>query len=163
MSATNSTATTGQTSQVGPLAAAAALAAILAFGALGLAVSRGVSTTAINQPAAGLDGTSMSGPRSAAQKGLGANQAAIAATKDADASVAALGANRAGAYSGSDFAGQYKQWLAIQKAGNYSGSEFERQYSHWAAAQKANGASSAPAGASGFGSGRISPIVRQPQ
>lgn len=124
MSATTSSATTGQSSQAGPLAAAAALAAILAFGALGLAISRGGSTTAADQPAAGaaVDSTSMSGPRSAAQKGLGAH-----------------------------------------KAGAYSGSEFERQYSHWAAAQKANGASSAPAGASGIDSGRISPLVRQPQ
>jgi hypothetical protein len=145
MSATTSTATTGQSSQAGPLAAAAVLAAILAFGALGLAISRGGSTTAADQPAAGaaVDSTSMSGPRSAAQKGLGTH--------------------KAGAYSGSEFAGQYKQWLAAQQAGTYSGSDVERQYSHRAAAKKAHGSSSAPAGASGVDSGRISPLVRQPQ
>ena len=91
MSATNSTAITGQSNHVSPLVAAVALAGIVAVAAAGLAISQGVriSSTATQAKAgpAVVTESTMSGPRSVAQKGLVADQAAIAATKDADASV----------------------------------------------------------------------------
>jgi hypothetical protein len=119
MSATNSTAIKGQSSHVSPLAAAIALAAIVAVGAVGVAISQGVGTSsAAAQAKAGpavVTQSTMSGPRSVAQKGLVADQAAIAATKDADASVS-LGTGIASTYGGSEFAGQYEAWLKGQQA-----------------------------------------------
>ena len=74
MSANATTAMHGQSSNVGPLGAAAVLTAVVAFGALGFAIGQGVATTTTTaaRPVAGpvIDNTSMSGPRSAAQKGL---------------------------------------------------------------------------------------------
>ncbi len=119
MSAMSSTATTGRTSHVSPVAAAVALAGIVAVAAAGLAISQGVGTSSsVAQPAAGpvvVTADTMSGPQTAAHKGLGPNQAAIAATKDADASVS-LGTGLATPYSGSDFGAQYAAWLAAQNA-----------------------------------------------
>lgn len=158
MSANATTAMHGQSSHVGPLGAAAVLTAVVAFGALGFAIGQGVATTTTTaaRPAAGpvIDDTTMSGPRSAAQRGLGnatgatsgvdsrfaaqygrylaaqqaaQHAAAIAATKDAGASIVVPGsdfpdlyqrtiAQQGAAYSGSDFAGQYEQWLKAQAA-----------------------------------------------
>ena len=73
MSANATTAMHGQSSHVGPLGAAAVLTAVVAVGALGFAIGQGVaSTTSATRPAAGpvIDSTSMSGPRTAAQRGL---------------------------------------------------------------------------------------------
>jgi hypothetical protein len=119
MSAMSSTATTGRTNHVSPVAAAVALAGIVAVAAVGLAISQGIGTSStVAQPAAGpavvTNGT-MSGPQTAAQKGLGEDRAAIAATKDADASVS-LGAGWSDPYAGSDFAAQYAAWLAARNA-----------------------------------------------
>ncbi len=101
MSANATTAMHGQSSQVGLLGAAAILSAAVAFGALGLVIGQAVGTTTADTPAAGtvIDSSSMSGPRSASQKGLGS-----------------------AAYGGTDFAGKYQQWLAAQPAA--AGSDF---------------------------------------
>ncbi len=156
MSAMSSTATTGRINHVSPLAAVA-LVGIVAVSAVGLAISQGIGTTStVAQPAAGpavVTGDTMSGPQTAAQKGLGANQAAIAATKDADASVS-LGTGLATPYGGSDFGAQYAAWLAAQNAlaadfpdyferidrslvTPYGGSDFAGQYAAWLKAQNA--------------------------
>ena len=104
MSANASTALQGQSSNVGPLGAAAVLTAVVAFGALGFALGQGVATTTTTaaRPVAGpvIDETSMSGPRSAAQKGLGG--AAIVSGVDAR------------------FASQYERWVAVQEAARHS-------------------------------------------
>ena len=95
MSAMSSTATTGRTNHVSPLAAVA-LAGIVAVSAVGLAISQGIGTT-VAQPAAGpavVTSDTMSGPQTAAQKGLGL----------------------ATPYGGSDFGAQYAAWLAAQNA-----------------------------------------------
>jgi hypothetical protein len=153
MSANASTAMQGQSSNVGPLGAAAVLTAVVAFGALGFALGQGVATTTTTaaRPVAGpvIDNTSMSGPRSAAQKGLGGaaivsgvdgrfaaqyeqwvavqeaarHGAEISATKDADASIV-LPINTP--YSGTDFAGQYAMWLKAQSMA--LGSDFPDLY-----------------------------------
>ncbi len=133
MSANATTAMHGQSTSVGPLGAAAVLTAVVAFGALGLVIGSGVRTTTVDDPVAGpvIDSTSMSGPRTGVQRGLGNEQAAIAATKDADASIVLSGAivnevalaGQRGQWlkaqamvTGSDFAGQYEQWLAGRAA-----------------------------------------------
>jgi hypothetical protein len=160
MSAMSRTATTGRTNHVSPVAAAVALAGIVAVAAVGLAISQGVGTSStVAQPAAGpavVSGKTMSGPQTAAQKGLGL----------------------ATPYGGSEFGAQYAAWLAAQNAlaadfpdyfermpvsnvpagqidpnligfpgyweglaGNlstpYSGSDFEGQYAAWLKAQNA--------------------------
>jgi len=169
----NSTAIHGQSSNAGLLGAAVVLTAVVAAGALGFVIGKGVATTTAERPAAGpvIDSTSMSGPRSATQKGLDTapvttgvdgrfaaqyerylarqqaaiQAAAIAATKDADASIAiptalaaqyenwlkaqslAIGTDfpdmyqrhanmTAAAYGGTDFAGAYANWLKVQAA-----------------------------------------------
>lgn len=98
MSATNSMAIKGQSNHVSPLAAAVALAAIVAVGAVGFAIGQGVGTSSqahANAAPAVVTAATMSGPRTATQKGLG----------------------RAGAgYNGTDFGGKYSQWLAAQQA-----------------------------------------------
>ncbi len=156
MSAMSSTATTGRTSHVSPVAAAVALAGIVAVGAVGLVISQGIGTSSsVAQPAAGpvVTNETMSGPQTAAHKGLGPNQAAIAATKDADASVS-LGTGLSTPYGGSEFGAQYAAWLAAQNAiaadfpdyfqrldgaltTPYGGSDFAEQYEAWQKAQAA--------------------------
>ena len=153
MSATNSTAITGRSNNVSPLAAAGALGAIVVAGAVGLAIGHGVTTTSsATQAKAGpaiVTESTMSGPRSAAHKGLVADQATIAAIKDADASVS-LGV--ATPYGGSDFAGQYAAWLKGQQAA--MANEFPDYF------QRLNGSN---AGTSRFVDGRLSPLHRLPQ
>lgn len=154
MSATNSTAITGQSSNVGPLVAAVALAAIVAVGAVGLAINHVGTSSTTNQAKAGpaiVTESSMSGPRSVAQKGLVADQAAIAATKDADSSVS-LATGPATPYGGSDFAAQYEAWLKAQNAA--AAASFPDYF------QRINGSN---AGTGRFVDGRISPQHRLPQ
>ena len=103
MSANATTAMHGQSSNVGPLGAAAVLTAVVAFGALGFVIGQGVATTTTtaDRPAAGpvIDNTSMSGPRTAAQKGL-------------------VGAAIVSGVDGR-FAAQYEQWVAVQEAARH--------------------------------------------
>ena len=115
MSANATTAMHGQSTSAGPLGAAAVLTAVVAIGALGFMIGSGVRTTTVDAPVAGpvIDSTSMSGPRTGVQKGLGNDRAAIAATKDAGASIVLPAA---AAYSGTAFAGQYEQWVKAQSA-----------------------------------------------
>jgi hypothetical protein len=178
MSATNSTAITGQSSNVGPLVAAVALAAIVAVGAVGLAINHvGTSSTATQAKAgpAVVSESTMSGPRTIAQRGLVAHRAVIATP-----------------YGGTDFAAKYQAWLAAQRAvaatfpdyfqrldssiaasTKYSGSDFAGQYGAWLAAQNAAMSATFPdyfqringtsAGTSRFVDGRLSPQHRLPQ
>jgi len=163
MSANASTAMQGQSSNVGPLGAAAVLTAVVAFGALGFALGQGVATTTTTaaRPVAGpvIDSTSMSGPRSAAQKGLSpAANPRVQFAADAYIVGTGLGAGTA-ATAGVDgrFAAQYEQWVAIQEAARhgaeiaatkdadasivlpintpYSGTDFAGQYEMWLKAQ----------------------------
>ena len=161
MSANTTTAMHGQSSHVGLLGAAAVLTAVVAAGAVGIVIGTGVRPLTVDAPVAGpvIDSTSMSGPRTGVQKGLGNDQAAIAATKDADASIVLPGA---AAYGGSDFAGQYEVWAKAQsmaagsdfpdlyqrlvaaKGAAYGGSDFAGQYEAWAKAQAAAAGSDFP-------------------
>ena len=143
MSATNSTAITGQSNNVGPLVAAVALAAVVAVGAVGLAITHGVGTTSTSQAKAG--------PAVVAQRGLVAQQAAIAATKDADASVS-LATCLTSQYVGSEFAAQYQAWLKGQQAA--AAASFPDYF------QRIGGSN---AGASRFIDGSISSQHRMPQ
>ena len=74
MSANNSMAVKAQSSHVSPLAGAVALAAIVALGAIGIATSQGLgagsSAGAAKAGPVVLIYRPMSGPRTAAQKGL---------------------------------------------------------------------------------------------
>ena len=183
----NSTAIHGQSNHVGLLGAAAVLTAVVAAGALGIVIGTGIRPLTVDAPVAGpvIDSTSMSGPRTGVQKGLGAastisgvdgrfiakydawvaaeeaarHGAAIAATKDADASIVLPSA---AAYSGSSFAGQYELWvkaqaaaagsdfpdlyqrLVAEKGAAYGGSDFAGQYEQWRAAQAAASGSDFP-------------------
>jgi hypothetical protein len=144
MSANATTAMHGQSSHVGLLGAAAVLTAVVAVGALGFVIGRSVATTTAVRPAPGpvVDNSSMTGPRTAAQKGLtvapstsgvdgrfaaqydrylaaqqaaaraAEQRAAIAATKDADASIVIPAALTA----------QYENWLKAQSLA--AGSDF---------------------------------------
>jgi hypothetical protein len=170
MSANATTAMHGQSSSVGPLGAAAVLTAVVAFGALGFVIGQGVATTTTTaaRPVAGpvIDSTSMSGPRSAAQKGLvPAANPRVQFASDAYV-MSRLGA--AGAISGVDtrFSAQYERWVATQEAARhgaaiaatkdadaslvlpintpYSGTDFAGKYAAWLKAQAAAADASFP-------------------
>ena len=116
MSAMSSTATTGRPNHVSPLAAAVALAGIVAVGAIGLAISQGIGTSStVAQPAAGpavvTNGT-MSGPQTAAQKGLVTEPAADFPDYFQRVNNGGLSTP----YGGSDFAAQYAAWLKAKNA-----------------------------------------------
>jgi hypothetical protein len=148
MSANATTAMHGQSSNVGPLGAAAVLTAVVAFGALGFMIGKGVTTTTVDRPAAGpvIDNTSMTGPRTSAQKGLGVDSSVYANS---------LRARGAAAYAGTEFAAQYANFLKVQAAAAaaafpdmyqrsihpvgapYSGTDFAGQYANWLKVQAA--------------------------
>ena len=148
MSANATTAMHGQSSSVGPLGAAAVLTAVVAFGALGFMIGKGVTTTTVDRPVAGpvIDNTSIAGPRTAAQKGLGVDNSVYANS---------LRARGAAAYAGTEFAAQYANFLKVQAAAAaaafpdmyqrsihpvgapYSGTDFAGQYANWLKVQAA--------------------------
>ena len=124
MSAITTTAMHGQSSHVGPLGAAAVLTAVVAAGAVGIAIGRASAATDRRRPIAGPGSTAVDvRPAVRAQKGLGNDQAAIAATKDARASIALPGA---AAYGGSDFAVSTTTWAKAQCMA--AGSDFPDLY-----------------------------------
>jgi hypothetical protein len=156
MSANTTTAMHGQSSHVGLLGAAAVLTAVVAAGAVGIVIGTGVRPLTVDAPVAGpvIDSTSMSGPRTGVQKGLG-NAAPVTSGVDgrfaaqydrwlAGQQAAAIAAQRAitiadpketgasialpgaAAYGGSDFAGQYEVWAKAQSMA--AGSDFPDLY-----------------------------------
>jgi hypothetical protein len=165
MSANTTTAMHGQSSHVGLLGAAAVLTAVVAAGAVGIVIGTGVRPLTVDAPVAGpvIDSTSMSGPRTGVQKGLG-NAAPVTSGVDgrfaaqydrwlAGQQAAAIAAQRAitiadpketgasialpgaAAYGGSDFAGQYEVWAKAQSMA--AGSDFPDLYQRLVAAKGA--------------------------